>query len=136
MPPSSIGNQGQLFGRTFNVLETVLDRRARRHSLIAANVANLETPNYRGTDLAFESRLRNYLASGMEPVTLARTNPRHLPVGRATFGPPSQTLDTGPVRLDIEMAKLAENNLMYNALIQVMAKKFSTLKMAITEGGR
>jgi flagellar basal-body rod protein FlgB len=133
---NNINQAGGLFGRTFDVVETVLDRRARRHGLIAANVANLETPNYRGTDLAFETRLRNYLASGMEPVTIARTNPKHLPGGRETWGPPSQTVDTGPVHLDIEMAKLAENNLMYNALIQVMAKKFSTLKMAITEGGK
>jgi flagellar basal-body rod protein FlgB len=136
MAPSSMDSPARMFGRTYDVLETVLDRRARRHALIAANVANLETPNYRGTDLAFESRLRNYLASGMEPVTIARTDPRHLPTGQAAWGPPSRSMDTGPVHLDIEMAKLAENNLMYNALVQVMAKKFNMLKMAITEGGK
>jgi len=135
MAPTSLG-QSRLFGRSFDLIETVLDRRARRHGLISANVANLETPNYRGTDLAFEERLRNYLASGMEPVTMARTHPGHFPTAAASWGPPSRTLDTGPVHLDIEMAKLAENNLLYNALVQVMTKKFSAIKMAISEGSK
>lgn len=135
MAPTSLG-QGRLFGRSFDLIGTVLDRRARRHGLISANVANLETPGYRGTDLAFEERLRNYLASGMEPVTITRTHARHFPTETIAWGPPSRTLDTGPVHLDIEMAKLAENNLLYNALVQVMTKKFAAIKMAITEGSR
>ena len=125
-----------MFGGSYSVLKSVLDRRAQRHRLLSSNIANIETPNYSGSDLAFKSRLRHYIESGKKPVELTRTNVKHFPRGKPGFGPMSQVVDTGPVKLDIEMAKLAENNLMYNALVQVLSKKYSGVRHAIIEGSK
>jgi len=43
---------------------------------------------------------------------------------------------TDPVNIDQEMAKLAENNLMFQAGVQALLKKLEALQTAITEGGK
>jgi flagellar basal-body rod protein FlgB len=129
-------NGDKLFNQSFRVLGSVLDRRSSRHTLLTSNIANLETPNYKGRDLAFQARLKRYIESGEKPVEITRTNARHFPRVAPNWGPESQVVDTGPVKLDVEMAKLAENNLMYNALVQVLAKKYSSIRNAIVEGSK
>jgi flagellar basal-body rod protein FlgB len=127
---------GKLFDATTNLLEANLDRRATSNRLIARNLANLDTPNYQGTGLEFEKQLRAALDGGVVPPSLARTHPSHMPLEAPK--PFSQAApeykSTGPVHLDIEMSKLAENNIMFNAMIQLLNKKLSTLKTAIADG--
>jgi flagellar basal-body rod protein FlgB len=43
---------------------------------------------------------------------------------------------TDGVNIDQEMAKLAENNLMFQAGVQALVKKLEALKTTITEGGK
>ncbi len=128
----------KLFDVTTNLLEANMDRRVRAHRLISRNIANVDTPHYRGTGLEFEKQLATALEGGVLPPTLARTHPNHM-----HYEPPkpfSQAApvykDTGPVHLDIEMSRLAENNIMFNAMVKLLNKKFDLLKTAITEGGR
>ncbi len=127
----------KLFDQTTRLLEANLDRRTTSQRLMSRNLANLDTPNYEGTGLEFEKQLRAALEGGVLPASVARTHPRHLPL--TPEGPFSQAgpeyKNTGPVQLDIEMSKLAENNIMFNAMIQLLNKKFSVLKNAINEGG-
>ncbi len=67
-----------LFGKTFDMLSSVLDYRSTRQKVIAANVANLDTPDYRPSDIKFQDTLQAYgISGGTLPVT--RTDPRHLP---------------------------------------------------------
>jgi flagellar basal-body rod protein FlgB len=127
-----------LFDTTTNLLEANLDRRAAAHRLISRNLSNLDTPNYRGSGLEFEKQLRTALEGGVLPTSLARTNSMHMPY--EPVKPFSQAKpvykDTGKVQLDIEMSRLAENNIMFNAMIQLLNKKYNLLKTAITEGGK
>ncbi len=50
-----------LVDRTQAALEAALDGLSRRQSLIASNLANIDTPNYRPSSIDFESALRNEL---------------------------------------------------------------------------
>ncbi len=131
MPP------GRLFGTTINLLEANLDRRVIRHRLIGRNLANIDTPNFRGTGLEFEKQLRIALEGGILPVSLARTDPRHMPYEEPKPFSRAKPVykDIGPVHLDIEMSKLAENNIMFNAMVQLLNKKFRLLKMSMSETG-
>lgn len=128
----------KIFDVTTNLLEANLDRRVRSNNLISRNLANVDTPNYRGTGLEFEKQLATALEGGVLPPTLARTHPAHLPLE-----PPKpfskaapRYVDTGPVHLDIEMSRLAENNIMFNAMVKLLNKKFEKLRTVITEGAR
>jgi flagellar basal-body rod protein FlgB len=121
-----------LFGKTFHAIETSLDITKKRHGLITSNIANLDTPGYREKDIDFRDALKDAL--GGTSVDLSRTNPRHFGSVASYQEPPSSV--TGSVDIDKEMSKLAENNLRYRATVEVLLRKLSKLKLAITEGGR
>jgi flagellar basal-body rod protein FlgB len=125
----------KIFGQTIQLLETTLDRRVDSHRLISRNISNADTPNYRGTNLEFQKQLRTALEGGVLPASMTRTHPDHIPVKepKPFDKAEPQFKDTGPVHLDIEMSRLAENNLMFNAMVQLLNKKFSGLKAAISE---
>jgi flagellar basal-body rod protein FlgB len=124
------------------VLEQALDLRAQRHTLIASNIANIDTPNYKAFDLVIEEAMKASVGQGHE-VELTRTQPGHLPTGgsldpthAASVDAQSATLrkDNNSVSVDKEMTALSENNLLYNALAQIVAKKFEGLRSVIQGG--
>jgi flagellar basal-body rod protein FlgB len=138
-----LGINGRLFDRTMGILGRVLDYRARNQRVIASNVANIDTPGFRPKRLKFDEELRKAVEE--EQVHLTRTDGKHLP-GPQQFsmaGEQSFELETEPegiggdhsLDIDREMAKMAKNNLLYNATVKMLSKKFSLLKEAI-EGGR
>jgi flagellar basal-body rod protein FlgB len=129
---------------TMTLLERVLDLRTQRHTLLAGNIANAETPRYQAIDIAFEGLLKEALSLHDRP-TMVRTNPRHLPVQadvqRASVPDlvyrPSSGIgnDLNTVDLDAEMARLAHNSLLYHATAQMLSRKFAGLRLAI-DGGK
>ncbi len=115
----------KIFDRCTQVLEKALDLRLARHNLIASNLANMDTPGYEALDFSFEEELKRALEA--EPV----------PVGSLAAAEPAVTVsEEGPVDLDRESTRLAENSLMYDALTRAMSKKFELLRYAINEGGK
>lgn len=107
---------------------------ARRHEVLAKNLANVETPGYRARDLVFDDVLSPLLgAAAPEPP------PDLPPVGRAERRPRLVLVTDGPpnaqgndVKLDRQMARLAENTLFHHMLAQVLGNRLSALKQAIT----
>lgn len=123
--------------------EKAMDLRSQRHKLIASNIANIDTPNYKAFDLVIEEAMEKVLGAG-GGVELARTQPGHMPMRSgpeasraADVAVLSATVrkDNNSVSVDKEMTALSENNLLYNALAQVVAKKFEGLKSVIQGGG-
>jgi flagellar basal-body rod protein FlgB len=134
-----------IFGNNIELLGKSIDLRAKNHNRISANLANAETPNYVPTTLSFEGELRDALKTQKNSKGAARVtnNPRHIPLKgqagsvEAVQGTEVQTpaasigKDGNAVELEQEMSKLAANQIMYNASIQLIAQKFSGLKAAI-----
>lgn len=127
----------KLFDRATQLLEATVDRRVTSQRIMSRNIANIDTPNYKGTGLEFQKQLRAALDGGIMPTTLAATHPGHITpqTGKPFDQAQPEYKDIGPVNLDIEMTKLAENNIMFNAMIQLLGKKFNTIKAAIAEKG-
>jgi flagellar basal-body rod protein FlgB len=129
-----------IFGTTIELLGKTLDLRAKRHALISANLANVETPGYTPGELSFEAELKGALQKGPHA---AQTHPRHIPIksGDASLLQVQGTLlqvadgtpgrDGNAVSLESEMGKMAENQIMYSASVQLLAKKFEMMKQAI-----
>ncbi len=127
----------KLFDKTMALIQRSMDIRASRHRVLSSNVANIETPEYVSRDLPFQKVLAQCLE---DPSTLSmsKTDPAHLP---ATEGPFSQDfssyieMDPGPggVDIDQQMSRLAENNIMFQAGVQALIKKFEALKVGISE---
>lgn len=132
----------QIFDKTMHLLEQSLDLRAARHKVIASNVANEETPGYRAKEFQFLDALASatHDASGAKLMT---TSGRHLGVQGRTDGPvtgrivelpsPELPLDANSVNLDMEMAKLGDNAINYNAAASIISERFRQLLSAIRD---
>ena len=138
---SMAGNN--LMGRTIKALEQALDFRSANQSVIAGNMANIETPGYEPQKATFNQALLHAVekngASTPDQVVLRKTHENHLPVSSETERP--YTIETYSAHserpsLDREMARLAENNLLYEASVTLLSKKFQALKEVIGSGRR
>jgi len=123
-----------LFDKTIESLSGALNFRAERHKVIASNIANIDTPNYKPKDIVFKKELE--LVTGNKAgVTMARTQKKHLSGGLISGGNVDfEVVDAGDkVDLDSEMAKLAENNLMYNVTVEFMSRKFRGMNTVLRD---
>ncbi len=123
------------------IMKRNLDFVSARHSLISNNISQLDTPGYKAHDIDFKKQLRDALGTGSS-LSLKTTHPRHLgPSEMALKGLTPIPFEVGGaeksngnnVNIDQEMAKLAENQIAYNAVTQMMMKRGSTIKSAVTE---
>lgn len=128
----------KLFGAPYPLLKQALHACALRQEAIAHNIANVNTPGYRRSDVSFEQFLRTAQAT-----PLRTTSSKHYAL------PPSQSvnpqieeedapmrLDGNTVDIDYEMAQLAENQIRFQALSQLVNGRYQSLKLVITGGGR
>ena len=134
-----------IFDSTINLLGKSLDFRAQNHNRISANIANAETIGYTPTTLSFEKELQGALRN-KEGSTPQLTNERHIPfkggaecldlvMGTVVEAPANAPgMDGKGVELETEMGKMAENQIMYNADVQFLSKKFAALTLAIKGG--
>jgi len=131
-----------LFDKTFSWLEQSLNLRLIQHQLLAGNLANGETPGYRAKHIDYQATMRAVMERS-ESGVLRRTDPGHLGAAASTSGIPLRLISaSGPARadgnsvdMDVEMVRLAENGLLYNATVQALARKLAILKQSV-EGVR
>jgi len=112
---------------------------ALRHKVISNNIANVNTPGFKKSDVRFEDKLAAAMAG--TKLAMARTNPRHLSGGAGDLAPAIVTdrttslrTDGNNVDIDAEMANVAKNSIYYNAVAQQLGTYFSNLKSVIREG--
>lgn len=125
-----------------SVLEQSLAAASLRHKVISNNIANVNTPGFKKSEVAFESMLQS--AIGGSQLLMTSTNEKHIQTVRSplqvtptinTITDTSMRTDGNNVDVDIEMAELAKNNIYYNAVAQQLGQHFSGLKNVIN-GGR
>lgn len=122
---------------------------ALRHQVIANNVANVNTPGFQASEVVFEERLKAAIeARPPQGVRAVTVHEKHIP-----FGPPEpeplpiepkvrlmpltqMRQDGNNVDLESEMARLAANQLWYQALVRQVQDEFARLRTVITEGRR
>lgn len=119
-----------------NVLDKAADAANTRNEIIANNLANVDTPNYKRKDVAFENLLEQALVgSGTLDSRIAGVN-EHLPRFNGTIYTDSSTLsyrlDGNNVDVDTESAMLAENQIRYNALVSQIGQEFARYKTVLT----
>lgn len=132
-----------LFDRTISFLSKALDRMSLRHQLIASNIANQETPNYKAKDVKFKEELESAL-NVRGPEGGYMTNPRHIALSGSgssaaegaifTRSDSGDGYDNNGVNVELEMAHMAKNSIMYNAAAQIISTKLKGLSYAIKEG--
>ena len=124
------------------LLQKVMDLRSANQSVIAANIANAETPGYAARKFEFENELKQVLHK--QGGQLRTTHSNHIPLGASNISSITGTItqvkdktgigDENSVSVDQEMISLSENELLYETAAQLLKKKLGMLKYAIAEG--
>jgi len=126
--------------KTLQALTTALNFREMRQELISSNIANANTPGFKAKKLDFEEALARAIDVDGN-MGMNTTDGRHHNVGSGGFNNLHPEIYDNPngvvsengntVDVEAEMATMAENKLMYDALVQLINKKMGILKYAI-----
>lgn len=135
----------KIFNSGYNQLLTkAMDAANLRNEVIANNIANVETPGFKKSEVIFSEKIKKVLQNNKNHGKLDITNPRHIAINPGTISevnPEIRTInstsyrnDGNNVDIDTEMAELAKNKIYYDALSQSMSNEIRLLRLAITEG--
>lgn len=118
-----------------NVLDKAADASWLRNEAIANNIANVDTPNYKRQDVAFESELRKALGYNRyqtmdDKVSHVKTS-RLQPQVYTDYGDYAYRLDGNNVDIENENIMLAENQLKYQGLMSSISQEFKNLEAVI-----
>jgi flagellar basal-body rod protein FlgB len=126
--------------KTLKALSTALNFREMRQELISSNVANANTPGYKSKKMDFEEALARALDVDGK-MGMVTSDDKHFNVGNGGFNnlepeiyddPNGVVSESGnTVDVEAEMARMAENKLMYDALVQLINKKMGQMKYAL-----
>jgi len=120
--------------------QTALSLRAARQELLASNIANADTPNYKARDVNFASALQNALAGTSAELRAVQTSPMHLEgnAGGSILGAPvmyrkpvQPSADGNTVDMDVERAQFADNALRYEASVRFVSEEMKMMLTAI-----
>lgn len=122
----------------FGIHEQALRLRSERASVLAANLANADTPRYKARDLDFGRVLGAVQGAGSLPVSMTR--PGHLAGAGTTPGggellyriPFQPSMDGNTVEGPIESAAFGENAVRYQASLMFINRKVAGIEAALT----
>jgi len=119
---------------TVDRLGSALSFHRERHSVLASNVANVDTPGYQPFDLERP-------AAPGDAAALATTDGQHIPTSRPGAGearifedPGEAGPDGNAVQLERELSKIDANRVRYGACAQLVTRQFALLKYAAGDG--
>jgi flagellar basal-body rod protein FlgB len=122
------------FDKALGIQPQALAVREKRSEVLAANLANADTPGYKARDLDFKSILKQSLpeTQAMERTQTGHFAPQQLWDSRLMYRNPNQvSLDGNTVEANVEQARYAENAVQYQASLQFLNNKFSGLMLAL-----
>jgi flagellar basal-body rod protein FlgB len=118
----------ELFDVTERALEVALHGTELRQQVIANNLANVNTPNFKRSDVEFQQQLAEALQfDGASTSAVAAVTPTVQTDNLTTM-----RVDGNNVDVDRESTYLAETQLQYSALMAVVTKNLTTMSSIIT----
>jgi flagellar basal-body rod protein FlgB len=112
----------EISDQNLSVLVKSLDVRMANQRVIAANLANVDTPGYQAQKLDFEATMDSVMADPQGPLPRPVIN---------ESGAPARTLDGNNVDLDGELAELSRNRMMYSLTSQLISAKFRQMSSVL-----
>ena len=122
--------------------QEALNLRHQRQQVLANNIANADTPNFKARDFDFASELSRAMDSGRPAgggLSLSTTSAGHIaggsgsaPVGDLLYRVPDQpSLDGNTVNMDVERTRFADNSVRYQAALTMLNGRTQGLKSAM-----
>lgn len=125
------------FDTALGIHADALRARSQRTELLASNIANADTPNYKARDIDFQSVMK--MAASGQSTVMETTHSNHINVSNGQFSSPAiqyrttvqDSLDGNTVDEQIEQAQFMQNSVQYQASLNFLGAKFSSLLSAI-----
>ena len=125
-----------MFDNIFGIHEQALLLHGQRVGVLAANIANADTPNYKARDIDFSAVLEH---TDQQPLPMQTSHASHItlsdggsPAGDLKYRNPYQaSLDGNTVEMPVEQAAFSENNVRYQASLGFINGTIADLKFAI-----
>ncbi len=126
--------------KNIGLYKTAMDLRVQRQQIIASNIANADTPQYKAKDFNFSAAMTEAMSGRQQgDLRLAKTASRHID-GSAGMGSgylqyrteKQSAVDGNTVDMDVERAAIAENSMHYELLTRLVSDKFSGLRSALS----
>lgn len=129
----------KLFSDTFSAIENALNYSSLKQKVISQNIANVDTPNYKAKDVSFKETFQRAVNGSLEA---NKNDARHFDFKDRPSSAQSVVIQKNvsynnngnSVDLDKEMSDLAANQIYYNAMVERMSGKFSSLQNVIRGG--
>jgi flagellar basal-body rod protein FlgB len=128
---------GIINSSSLDAAKTALDGLSLRQQVISRNIANVDTPGYQSQNVSFEQAVKTALKKS-DTAALSITNANHiqLETPSSAFSVAdrvggTERADQNDVDIDTEMAQMNETALRYQALTQMISKKFSLIKSIV-----
>lgn len=127
------------FDSALGIHADALRVRSQRAEMLASNLANADTPNYKARDIDFQSAMKMAMDS-QSPSSLKATNSKHFSTqtNSLSMSPAVQyrsvmqdSLDGNTVDTQIEQAQFMENAVQYQASLEFLGGKFNGIRKAI-----
>ncbi len=125
-----------------DLLTKAMNASWKRNEVITNNIANANTPNFKKSEVVFEELLQDYLKgttlkglnTHQKHFDIGPIDPKELQHKVVDTGGYSTRRDGNNVDIDVEMAELAKNQIIYNTLTTNANSHFQRLKLVINEG--
>jgi flagellar basal-body rod protein FlgB len=114
--------------RTISLLQKIMDICSYRQKILASNIANADTPNYKAKDIDFQAELKR----AVESEKTSYSNSSYLIIEAPTTMP---NRDGNTVNIEIEMTKLTETLLLFSSANQLLSTRIRMIK-DVLRGGR
>lgn len=123
----------------FSFQEKALGLRAYRQQVLASNIANADTPNYKARDFDFSAALKNAVAGqSASDLALQKTSSMHFsgsrfsgPVSLQYRSPLQASADGNTVDMDVERAQFSENAIQYEAGVTFLTHQIKLMTSAL-----
>ncbi|MFT5577546.1 MAG: flagellar basal-body rod protein FlgB [Paraglaciecola psychrophila] len=124
------------FDKALGIHEQAMQFKVKRSEVLANNLVNADTPNFKARDIDFQTVFKGQQAA--TSTRLQSTHSRHIAPSSLAFEPQLQyrnplqpSLDGNTVDEQVEMTRFAKNTLDFQASFQFLNGKFKGLKNAI-----
>lgn len=139
-----------MFNKIYDILGESLNVLSDRQNIIASNIANANTPGYKAKTLNFKDVMRNLIPSGSS-LPMKTNSVKDLSNGNIyntasdggsgfiksfihnQTGESIPPLDGNTVLLSKEMSDMTSNAIRFQAVAELITKKFNMLNYAITQ---
>lgn len=126
----------------FKFMEDALNLRAYRQQVLASNVANSDTPNYKARDIDFSKELQRAQGVQVGNLNLNATSPGHMQVAAGTLNAQAlyraavqPSIDGNTVDMDVERAQFADNAIHYQFALEYLRDGYRKIQSAISAAG-